>query len=196
MLLTPKYQITRDEQHVYTLDGKRVPGVTSICKILDDTAFDWNAAKRGTDVHTLCDDYDIGVIDYDVPEEYQGYLNSWISFKNKNELKIDFSNWNIEIMVGSRCGFCGTIDRLCLQDKLLLDIKTGVPQKTHAHQLHAYDLGAIETFACKRNKKVLVYLKKDGSYPKIQVVPHSGLVWTQFISALTVHNFKNGGKAE
>ncbi|HSW63906.1 MAG TPA: hypothetical protein VLH56_11465 [Dissulfurispiraceae bacterium] len=181
-----------EQGHRYTIDGAQVPSVTQILKILEPyDGWPEDAAVRGTHVHTLCELYDQDDLDPEsIAPEYAGYLDAWIKFKAENPLKIDFSILKYEQVLGSKLGYAGTADRL--SSAWILDIKTGAPTRTHPHQLHAYNMAAIETYGGKKRAMADIYLSADGTY-KPQIVKWDNAAWDMFRSALNVHNFKHGG---
>lgn len=192
----PAYQIESiPDGGGYLVDGRAVPRVTAVLKILEPyNGYPEGAAIRGTHVHKLCELYDLDDLDPgEVYPEYEGYLYGWVKFRREKPLYTGSVSLKYECKIASKKRvFAGTADRL--SDEWIIDIKTGEPCRTHEHQLHAYNMAAVETYGGKRRGMLLVYLKPDGDY-KLQIVKWDGAVWDMFLSALNVYNFRNGGKA-
>jgi hypothetical protein len=156
------------------------------------------AAKLGTYVHKTIEWYEAGTLDLEALDPALApYLTAWIAFRQENPLRIDIDALQWETIVGSRHGYAGRVD--LMNPEWIIDIKSGVPTKTHPHQLEAYNRAAIETQGGKRRQTANLYLSDDGKYRIIirnKKRDESTTTWNQFLAALTVHNFKNGGKAE
>jgi hypothetical protein len=188
-----------DQGHTYTIDGKQVPSVTQVLKTLESyDGYPESAALRGTYVHQAIEWYEAGTLDLEALDPaLKPYLTAWIAFRQENPLQIDIDDLQWETIVGSIHGYAGRVD--LMNPEWIIDIKSGVPTKTHPHQLEAYNRAAIETQGGKRRQTANLYLSDDGKYRIIirnKKRDESTTTWNQFLAALTVHNFKNGGKAE
>jgi hypothetical protein len=119
--------------HVYTLDGKKLPGVTSILALLGGyegipERVLRKAADRGTAVHAVTEMDDAGTLDYgSLDDELTGYLMGWHRFKD--EMKPEILDAEVP-GYHSRMLYAGTRDRrLILHGKRgaklsILDIKS------------------------------------------------------------------------
>ena len=164
--------ITFDEStHTYTIDGKEVPSVTTVCRFL---AYDQKsdkpwlaraAADRGTRIHEACAMIDYGE-DPDEDFEIAGYLKAYRRFLADYKPQWD----GIEYMTGSiAAGIAGTIDRFGKMDgkECILDIKTG--SKMHTPMLTAQLTGYARLLIWERTDFVPfnlygLQLQKDGTY--------------------------------
>lgn len=167
------------EQHIYTVDGKELPSVTTICRFL---SYDYKsnrpwlaeaAAKRGTAIHEACALMDYGE-EVEAPPEMAGYLAAYRRFLSDYQ-----PEWlGIERPLGSLdLGYAGTPDRFGIigGKRVLVDIKTGrlhVPAVSA--QLWGYetllataDFDAIQAdYALRLDKSGIYELRLiDPSYP-------------------------------
>jgi hypothetical protein len=188
----PVFAITRNDQHIYTVDGRIRPNVTSILEELYCFGgYNPDAAERGRLVHLYCQYYDENDLDLNiVREDLKPFVDAWVLFRNKNPLVIEWP-MHCEQFCASKMGYAGQVDRV--NDNWILDIKTGQPTPTHRHQLHAYNKAIIETYGGKRRQMGIVYLSADGKYREV-IVRWDGKVWKEFEAAFIVNKFKNGGK--
>lgn len=163
------------DAHAYFINGVRVPGVTSI---LDDVIVDLSripaetlelARARGTAVHTACELYDRGTLDYaTVQPELWPYLQAWTKFIHQTKFKAEL----IEQQVYSlRYSIAGTLDRFgwfAGGKAALIDIKTSeLISHSPGVQLAAYKLMATEReLICRewKTKRYTVNLYDDGKY--------------------------------
>jgi hypothetical protein len=151
--------------HVYTLDGRRILGVTDILldnDMVDPRWFTEHARSRGVSVHLACHFSDQGKLDWSTLDaDLHGYVHSWIKFKDRAKFRVlqsEFSQFHPSLY------YAGTPDRLVQLDRTqaILDIKTGDPEPAHRYQTAAYDalIGPTEGSARRR---ISVHLKADGS---------------------------------
>ena len=132
--LTPTLQkMTTDvlefdvEDHEYRLNGVSAPGVTRVLGSQfpltappDRIEF---ARKMGRAIHTACELYDRGTLDFDsVDVKVVPYLEAWIKFREQTQCTI------IEVekqVYHKQLRYCGTLDRIIeLNDKRgVLDLK-------------------------------------------------------------------------
>ena len=136
-----------ESTHQYKFNGVNVPSVTQILSGsgLIDLSFinkDLLAEKAdlGTKVHQATELYDQNEIDLDeLHPTLKSYLDSWIKFRKES----GFEPTGIEIpLYHSVYKFAGRIDRVGTigKDLIILDIKSGTSQKSHAIQTAAYQM--------------------------------------------------------
>lgn len=162
--------------HNYTVNGVLLPSVTEIVSPVTYSKYSVannvveQAAYRGTMVHQMCADYDLGIIDdeYEVETELAGYLAAWMSFCR------DFTpEWEyVECkMAANDCA--GTVDRIGIIDgrRVIVDIKTSASMDRAAKvslcaQIYGYDWLAVlnDIKDTHPADSMGVQLKKDGTY--------------------------------
>jgi hypothetical protein len=184
-------QISLSEDHIYTVDGKHPPGVTTIIgDVYGRYPYPEGAAERGHHVHLATQLYDEGDLDTDTLDPVVGgYLEGWKRFRDEME----FTPTQVEMFVYNETyGYCGTLDRLGTfgdkpNNRVILDIKSGVPEPWHSLQLWAYSLCLEEP-----HQRFAVYLSPKGKY---KLIPYNNRedrsVW---LSTVTVYRWrlKNG----
>ena len=114
------------DQHVYKVDGRIVPSVTQIINF-DKPSFylDNGAAERGTIVHKLLEEHDLGVgMEFLYEVEYRAFLDQYREFL----LDMNPVFEGIESPIHhAKLMYCGTIDRAGTINGIpfIADIKTG-----------------------------------------------------------------------
>jgi hypothetical protein len=154
--------------HLYTLDGKPVPGVTRVLestgmidyRFLGERRFFY--LERGRKVHQATHADDEGRLDESQEsEEILGYVAGWRSFRRD----YGFQPNRIEQRVcHRRLGYAGTLDRTGYVrhgHELILDIKSGIAPPAVRYQLAAY-AACLEHPRCRRRQCVEVHA--DGTY--------------------------------
>lgn len=124
-----------------------------------------NAAQRGTRVHKACEGIAKGLDGWDLPEEYQGYVESFKKWFNRGK---DF----VEIekrLYCSELGITGQIDFIIREPDgcVIVDLKTSAREsKTWLLQGSAYSYLAKKA---GYDVKGILFLKveRDGSDPKL-----------------------------
>lgn len=183
---------------VYRLNGQRVPSVTDILSfVVDDLGYLdqdmlMKAAERGTEVHTLTEEYDLGTLDWaTVPENRKGYLDAYLQFHNDYRWEVH----QVEQVVGNtKYRYAGTVDRTgwirkLHDDEVVLDIKSGAPQAMTALQLAGYE-AALD----RKLRRYSLHLSQDGSYVLKEYAEASDR--GVFLSAAAVAHWKlNHGKS-
>ena len=189
----------RPEDHTYWLDGKKLPGVTSILKLLGGyegipERVLRKAADRGTAVHAVTEMDDAGTLDYgSLDDELTGYLMGWHRFKDEMKPEIldaEVSGYHPRLL------FAGTRDRrLILHGKRgaklsILDIKSSyMLMPTTGPQTAAY--GEIWNETAPKDEQVKnrygLRLTKDGNY-ELQEYKDPG-DWNVFVSCLNALRF-------
>lgn len=141
------------EAHVYRVDGRIVPGVTTILKAAGighsdttDEGFQISddvmeaARDRGTDIHYACELLDRGDLDWDsLDEEIESFVIGYQNWKAETGFVADM----IEAPIYSEeYEYCGTIDRAGWigDQRIVLDLKSGSGglKPWHRKQLAAY----------------------------------------------------------
>jgi hypothetical protein len=185
-----------EEGHKYTLDGLEIPSVTKVLNdifpISDFVSKELleEAGKLGKQVHNATELWDREILDYEeLHPLLKAYLNSWVKFRKD----YNFEPTDIELQLFHPVyKYAGRIDRVGFsgKDKILLDIKSGTKQKTHAYQTAAYE----ELFNYDKKKKEFlikkrwtVYLSEDGYKVEPYLSPNDRNI---FLACLTIYNAK------
>ncbi|MCI4625031.1 MAG: hypothetical protein L3V56_03625 [Candidatus Magnetoovum sp. WYHC-5] len=156
-----------DFTHTYTVDGTVVPSVTQILKEFGfykgEQYFTTSSSGRGKYIHEACQMYDEGVLDLDSAAlEHKGYIQGWVNFLQETKLHVI----DIERPIYHELyRFAGTVDRfgILYGKKVILDIKTGVPQPSDRLQTAGYQWlynGLCELI----DGRYCLYLKQNGTY--------------------------------
>lgn len=193
------------ETHTYSHEGFKIPSVTTVIRILTEYGRMSEKmlapyAKRGTEVHTLTEQYDLDH-DFDpdtVDEDRQGYLLAWVNFRND----FDFVPTHIEErLFHPRLYYAGTADRFGpLRGQMsVIDIKTSaklgpaVGVQLAAYQ-HAFNDSGNGVFGQKQGTgeeiigRYAVQLKPDGTYLVKEY--DNPLDWDAFRGCLALHTWQ------
>ena len=162
-----------EKKHQYKVDDKVVPSVTEILEHL--TAPGYNkinpsileeAKERGTAVHELTEDIDLGF-----PPEYidpfvAGYALAYMKFLGDYDVEWEYIEHQF---YEPKMGFCGTIDRVGKIDgcDCVLDIKTASSPSADQKiavvcQTSAYGFAMFDRAVMYR--RYALYLHNDGTY--------------------------------
>ena len=159
----PKLEL--DENHRYTLDDKKMDGLTSTigeAGLISGYGSDWYK-QRGSFVHTATEYWDKGELDEStVDPQIKGYLESWKQFRkdqNYTPTHIEYQIYHPELMVGMK------IDRLPGP----IDLKAGVHEHWHILQIavHWATLMCHGMYDLAKSPQD-VYLDPDGGPPKVK----------------------------
>ena len=129
----------REVDHAYILeDGRQLPSITQMlkrCGYIDDRFHTEDASQRGTTVHRLCADFDLGALDPNgCTTIYTGYLRAYVTAVN-----ILRPTWTHieEPMISQDGRWAGTPDRVGRLSGVacVLDIKSGGAEPWHPVQL-------------------------------------------------------------
>lgn len=175
--------------HVYTLDGQKVPSVTTILKPLGmyngiPKKILEAAALRGTNVHLACELDDEGALDEEsLDPEYVPYVCAWRKFRE--DFQPDFIGTEQRVF-NEKLRYAGTYDRLAIIDLriILIDIKTtkaNMPSLPAQLSAYAHCLPALP-FECWG-----VQLFNNGNYVVHRHKPTDG--WPVFLSLLNLRQF-------
>jgi hypothetical protein len=174
------------------------PRVTEVLKPF--SGFDYipkdrleSAAKRGTEVHSICAGLAKGawIPDSMIQEEYKGYIKSYNDWAKENITKCDIVE---KRYVEHEHGYTGQIDLTFVHNDgkyYLCDIKTSAAyNKVHYLQMCAYYnmLFENEVIICGA---YLLYLQKDGGKAKEKFIKLEDLAedFFYFECALTCYKF-------
>lgn len=188
------------ERHEYKTNGVIVPSVTQILQA--EGLSDFSAVPKdrleyslalGSAVHRGAELHELGTLDETtVDPEVKLRLDQWLLFLDHSKAKEFFADKkrHVEIMLASKIGFAGTLDRLYVGAKaaIIVDIKTGIETPAAPIQTAGYSILALENYpAVKTIIRMCVYLKAD----KFKVVYNKDLLDAHiFRSALNIYNFK------
>ena len=134
-----------EANHLYSLDGKAVPGVTRVLEATGLIDYNFLGAKRfyylerGRRVHQATHADDEGRLDESKEtDQILGYVDAWRQFRRD----YGFVPNRIEQRVcHRRLGYAGTLDRTgVVRDgsELIVDIKSGIAPSAVRNQLAAY----------------------------------------------------------
>lgn len=194
-------EILLDDQHRYTVDGRRVPGVTNVMRevgAIDTRWSDQEALDRGTAVHIATEFDDQGDLDDDhFRAEYPDwwpYVEAYRKFKREASVEI----LDIERHVyHAAYQYCGTLDRIARINgyRSLLDIKTGAKAPWHHVQTAGYMMAWTGfMYVPARDRRHSVYLHRDGTY-HLDRHTKDKVDGNAFLSFLSTYNWlkSNGG---
>jgi len=181
-----------ESEHIYKVDGKIKPGVNEVITGAGLIRPFRGPAKygiRGTNVHFVCQYYDENRLSI-CPAVYEGYLES---YKQYLGIYSPFYFAIEQIQYSEKYGHCGRPDRLGFFKKqaFILDLKSGVPTKTDGIALYGYQLLQDKPM---KYKLYDLYLKKDGSMPKL-VEQNKPVDRNAFMAALAIYHWKCNGKS-
>ena len=184
-------------QHVYSIQGRAIPGVTSILKEAGLCYYPPNADDArllGKNVHEaihLLDTPEEGELDPSTMDPaWLPYLEQYTRFKEQTGFQVTHSEIPLyeDVLL-----FAGTEDKIGTINGVLslVDIKTGSPAKWHICQLAAYKHLAIRA-KIPVQKCFNLYLTPT-TY-KLREASYQDLArgWDAFCAALTIYQFKGG----
>jgi len=191
------------EKHEYRLDGKVIPGVTSVLSsagLVDFSRVPADtlrlAQERGTAVHAACALHDVGKLDYAALDPaIWPYLEAWITFCKQTGFVLNMAE---HVVHSQKHGYAGTFDRLGMMNgPVIIDIKTSeVASQATGVQLAAYLQATSESdclgMPAKNYKRFAVHLYDNGQYELEHYT--SPQDWAVFQAALQIHHFKQRGK--
>jgi len=187
-------KITCDESHVYRVDGQIKPGVTTVLQaagLIDTTWFSDDAALRGTYVHRAVELYHTAGLDMDSLDSIiRPYFEAYLDFLTKSCFRVALVERPLWCQTYDYCGRPDLVG--WLNDTLvLLDIKTGAPQKWAGPQTAGYcQLVGSMVDGYQITQRVALQLSSNGKWKLVPFNSRNDL--PVFLAALTVWNFKNG----
>lgn len=183
--------VLRESDHTYWLDGRQVPGVTSILAPLCSFEFVkadvlQAAADFGTAVHLACELDDLGTLDEEALDPALApYLSAWRKFSRDCAVEWDLIE---QTVYHPTLRYAGKLDRYgrVVGSTALVDIKsTAALYQSVGPQLAAY-LKAIPG-APVLTKRLAVQLRADATYA---VKEYTGaLDFPAFASLVTLRNW-------
>ena len=170
-----------DAKHTYTVDGVKLPSVTSIVAPIKagdyevDNAVLNQAKERGSKIHEKCADYDFGAISEEssVNPDIAAYLKGWIDFSKDYQ-----PEWLYIEQQMCVSDYAGTVDRIGIIDgkPVVVDIKTTTSMdRASKIALCAQIAGYVNLTENNTDLKIEtkdcfgVQLKRDGTYTVIRV---------------------------
>lgn len=183
--------------HTYTLDGKVVPGVTSILKPLIDLSGipkDVLEAKRqlGTDVHLACqllNDQDLD--EESIEPQVRGYLTAYQRFLVESGAKVMASEMRVH---EPAVNFAGTLDLILHYRGVgwVVDIKSSIATPISTGPQTAAYLRAVHAHDATIGHRAALRLRPDGKYRFDPLQNPND--WSAFVACLTIHRFKESFK--
>lgn len=163
-----------EKQHIYMLDGERLPCVSDLCRFLHKEIYKdapvWQldaAADRGTAVHKATEELD-RTGRAEISEEYAPYLEAYAAFLREHDVKWELIEHPDYHPVH---GYAGTIDRYGTVDGIttLVDIKTTytVYKPLCSASLNLYRM-ILEARGTDVERLMIIHLKKDRTYKLIK----------------------------
>jgi hypothetical protein len=163
--------------HVYwALDtGEMLPHITSMLARtgwINDRWYTVESSERGTAVHKLTADYDLGVLDVaTVMSRYRGWLLAWVKLKALLQMTVLHVE---EPMVHPILRFAGTLDRVQAVDGRTGpgELKSGDQEKSHQIQtaLQAILVEPTLGIPARFQQRLAFYIQDNG---KLKVRPHT-----------------------
>lgn len=170
-------RVTMDGDHVYSVGGAVVPGVTTICEIIAPLNLSFAApvdlAYRrdiGIAVHEMTANDDYGILDEStVSEELRPYLEAWRAFRREKHFELQEAELRI---YSAKHRYAGTLDRRGTVNgrPAILDIKTGTVDLAYVGpQTAAYEFADREWAGIggRPRDRFAVKLNDDGAYALI-----------------------------
>lgn len=157
-------------EYVNLATGAIIPHITGMLQeagLIDDRWYTEESCERGSVVHRLTAEYDLGSIErpQEVISKYKGYLDAHVAL-----MKIIRPKWQHieEPIVSSRYRFGGRPDRvgLCYGAVCIVEVKTGVKDRVHGIQTALQAILAAEESGMPEGAipRYVEYLKPDGKF--------------------------------
>lgn len=178
----------REDTHQYFVDGKEVPGVTTILKaagLYNEDFFTEEGRVRGSYVHRACLYHLQGDLnELSIKEEYRGYIEAFKLFMVESECKPILEQCEVPLF-SHIFRYGGTPDIPCMfkERKSLIDIKTGAETPATGVQLSGY-VQLMDTLSDRYG----LYLKADGKYRLVPYVNRKDTLI--FNAALSLYHWR------
>lgn len=187
--------VFNEAEHTYTMDGVRVPGVSSLIEMVNE---ELRFVKRedlerarvlGTKVHRTIEMFERGTLDEKQLHPFlAAHLKQWKTFKSD----LRYVTIHTEQIVHSvQHRYCGTMDSFgeLNEAPFLPDIKTGGKYRVHKLQTAGYKIAGVEMGLIPQDtRRGSIYLSED-SY-ELVFHPRDVLDVPAFISCLTLNRWK------
>lgn len=168
------------------------PSVTQIISpFIDKEWFTDESRERGSAVHAACASYAMGLFVVGLPDEWNGYFESfqkWFNLIEPNPIVVETR------YVDKKLGYCGQMDLVFeSNERILLDIKTAQQQQkwwilqssAYKHLFEVNRTERIDSCGCLR-------LRQDGRMPTFDQHPKDTRpAFNTFLSLLNAHKFFN-----
>ena len=193
--------LTFDEgPHIYRLDGREIPSVSSIMEPLRNVHYAGisektleRAANKGTAVHNAIENWLKYEIE-DIAGDHYGYFAAfldWYRYRNPDVIGSEIRVFHKILRYG------GTCDLLCVIDgKIwLIDFKTTytISEMTCGVQLEAYSQ-AFASFGYKIDQKMILHLKQDATWKEYFFPANDPTRWRVFGACKTVYDYTRSCK--
>lgn len=184
-----------DSTHTYRFDGMEVPSVSSILKPLVNEKYGGisaktlnNAANKGTSVHNSIENW-IKFGFEDVNPEHRGYFDAFKKWWNEKHPVVVASEARV---FHKTMWYAGTVDLLAYLDSdlVLIDFKNtyATNDMTWQVQLEGYDK-ALESQGIQVDGKMILHLKKDGTYAEYKYPSKNPKIWRTFGALKVVYDY-------
>lgn len=179
--------------HVYRLDGGRVPGVTQVLEPYTGLEFVNRevlraAADFGRNVHMACHLFNRDELDFDALDPaLRPYVDAWALFLEQTGAVVIASEFPV---YSERHRYAGTPDVLLDWNarEVLTDLKsTASVPRTVGPQTAAYVEAYNEMTGKRIRDRYCLHLKPDGKYSSHKLT--NARDWTVFQSCLNVHRW-------
>jgi hypothetical protein len=152
--------------HTYTVGEMAVPGIHAVLRAggLDQGWLpEGDYLERGRMVHLVSLMYDLGADSVVLPEQWQGYLQAYLRFRN--EVSCRWTKME-HPKVHRSLRFATIIDRVGTVSghPAVVEIKTGYPALFHGPQLAGADILLSGRVRIGLRRRLAVYLLADGTY--------------------------------
>ena len=175
MVASAEFRFDADGHHYFDARGRRVPSITQLIQDegLMETAFYTDEGRdRGSAVHDLCRDVDLGVQDgLPADSPYLGYLAAYRAMSailRPSWAGVEVAYFHPGLRFGGRPDRHGSVD----QAQTLLEIKSGAPHKSIGIQLalQAILMEGQTGLPAKHWQRMSVRLRDTGGF-KVHTYP-------------------------
>ena len=188
--------LTLDDDHIYRVDSRTIPGVTSILQDNFGIRTYWSEwhANKGRAIHHAIHLHVQGKLDWStVDDRIKGRIEAFQLFMSDTSYEIVKSEM---ALFSKRYQFAGTLD-LWVHDpvfhrqgkNIIIDIKPPSPEPIVELQLGAYSLILKENAGITINRAAAVCLQDTGRYT-LKWVPNLIRAQRTFLACLTVSNWQ------
>lgn len=159
--------------HAYYLDGRQVPSITQMLQLtgwVDDTYYTEASRIRGTAVHDLCTEFDLGALNpNECDSRFKGWLLAYAAAMGPLRPRwedIEIPDVHPTLRFGGRSDRAGVVFKL----QTILEIKSGAEEKAHKIQLalQAILRHARHPLPPEHYQRLALYLKQTGRFKLTQ----------------------------